>query len=138
MWLPFATVVVLNAVEYGEVVSFPNDTPSRKNSTRTTATLSVAFAAAVTVPVTVEPLAGDVIEELGGTTSVGIPLFQIATWMILLSVILHGLTARPLAAAYGERIRAEDPTAPELVELPQPRVRRQLSPPLAEAEEPGA
>ncbi len=78
-----------------------------------------------------------VIEELGGTASVGIPLFQIATWTILLSVILHGLTARPLAAAYGERIRAEDPTAPELVELPQPRVRRQLSPPLEEAGEPG-
>ena len=79
-----------------------------------------------------------VIEELGGMTTVGVPLFQIATWTILLSVILHGLTARPLAAAYGDRIRAEDPTAPELVELPQPRVRRQLSPPLAEAGEPGA
>ena len=72
-----------------------------------------------------------VIEELGGTTSVGMPLFQIATWTILLSVILHGLSARPLAAAYGRRIRAEDPTAPELVELPQPRVRRHLSRPPA-------
>ena len=78
-----------------------------------------------------------VIEELGGTASAGIPLFQIATWTILLSVILHGLTARPLAAAYGNRIRAQDSTAPELVELPQPRLRRQLSPPLVEAGEPG-
>jgi len=75
------------------------------------------------------------IEELGGMTPVGLPLFQIATWTILLSVILHGLTARPLAAAYGDRIRAEDPTAPELVELPQPRVRRQLLP-LGEAVKP--
>ena len=78
-----------------------------------------------------------VIEELGSMASVGVPLFQIATWTILLSVILHGLTARPLAAAYGDRIHGEDPTAPELVELPQPRLRRQLSPPLAEAGEPG-
>ena len=78
-----------------------------------------------------------VIEELGGTTSVGIPLFQIATWTILLSVILHGLTARPLAAAYGDRMRAGDPAAPELVDLPEPRVRRQLSRPRTEAGEPG-
>jgi hypothetical protein len=78
------------------------------------------------------------IEELGGTASVGIPLFQIATWTILLSVILHGLTARPLAAAYGDRMRAGDPAAPELVDLPEPRVRRQLSRPRTEAGEPGA
>ena len=67
------------------------------------------------------------VEELGGIAAVDIPLFEIATWTILLSVILHGLTARPLAAAYGDRIRAGDPAAPELVDLPEPRLRRPLS-----------
>ncbi len=65
------------------------------------------------------------IEELKGTT-VDTPLFEVATWTILLSVILHGLTARPLSAAYGARIRAGADDLPELVELPEPRVRRHL------------
>jgi NhaP-type Na+/H+ or K+/H+ antiporter len=65
------------------------------------------------------------VEELSGTP-VDLPLFEIATWTILLSVILHGVTAQPLAAAYGSRIRAGDPTAPELLELAEPPVRRHL------------
>ena len=63
------------------------------------------------------------IEELSGT-DVDLPLLEIATWTILLSVILHGISAHPLARAYGERIRAGDPTAPELVEVAEPHVRR--------------
>lgn len=65
------------------------------------------------------------VEELR-STPVDLPLFEIATWTILLSVILHGVTARPLAAAYGARVRAGDPKAPELVELAEPHVRRRL------------
>jgi NhaP-type Na+/H+ or K+/H+ antiporter len=65
------------------------------------------------------------VEELRGTP-VDLPLFEIATWTILLSVILHGVTARPLAAAYGARIRAGDAAAPELLELAEPRVRRRV------------
>jgi NhaP-type Na+/H+ or K+/H+ antiporter len=65
------------------------------------------------------------VEELRGTP-VDLPLFEIATWTILLSVILHGVTARPLAAAYGARIRAGDAAAPELLELAEPRVRRHV------------
>jgi NhaP-type Na+/H+ or K+/H+ antiporter len=65
------------------------------------------------------------VEELRGAP-VDLPLFEIATWTILLSVILHGVTARPLAAAYGGRIRAGDPDAPELLDVAEPRVRRHL------------
>ena len=65
------------------------------------------------------------LEDLHGAPVAG-PLFQIATWTILLSVVLHGLTARPLAAAYGTRIRRAGPAAPELVESPEPRVRRHV------------
>jgi NhaP-type Na+/H+ or K+/H+ antiporter len=65
------------------------------------------------------------VEELR-STSVDLPLFEIATWTILLSVILHGVTARPVSAAYGARVRAGDPAAPELMELAEPRVRRSL------------
>jgi NhaP-type Na+/H+ or K+/H+ antiporter len=63
------------------------------------------------------------VEELADTP-IDLPLFEVATWTILLSVILHGLSARPLAAAYGTRIGSRDPSAPELVDVPEPRVRR--------------
>ena len=63
------------------------------------------------------------IEELAGTAA-DLPLFEVATWTILLSVVLHGLSARPLAAAYGARIGAAEPSAPELVDVPEPRVWR--------------
>ena len=59
-------------------------------------------------------------------TAIDTPLLEVATWTILLSVMLHGLTARPLSARYGARIRAGDPESPELVDLPEPRVRRHL------------
>ena len=65
------------------------------------------------------------LEELRGS-AVDTPLFEIATWTILLSVVLHGLTARPLAAAYGASVRASDPSAAELVRLAEPRLRRHL------------
>ena len=45
------------------------------------------------------------LEELEGT-SIETPLFEVATWTILLSVLLHGLTARPLSATYGAKIRS--------------------------------
>ncbi len=64
------------------------------------------------------------VEELQGT-GIETPLFEVATWTILLSVILHGLTARPLARAYGDRIQAGD-DLPELVDVPEPHVRRHI------------
>jgi sodium/hydrogen antiporter len=61
-----------------------------------------------------------------GEDVVTLPMFEIATWTILLSVVLHGLTARPLAATYGASIRAGSPEAAELVDVPESRVRRHL------------
>ena len=67
-------------------------------------------------------------EELKGT-AIDTPLFEVATWTILLSVVLHGLTARPLASAYGAKIRSGADELPEAVDLPEPRVRRHLQKP---------
>jgi sodium/hydrogen antiporter len=50
-------------------------------------------------------------------------LVEVATWTILLSIVAHGLTARPLAGAYGRRIQDAD-GLPELSDAPEPRVRR--------------
>jgi hypothetical protein len=72
-------------MEYGEVVSLPIDTPSRKNSTRVTPTLSVAFADAVTVPETVDPLAGEVIVAVGAVVSVQ---GRVETMMVVLGELL--------------------------------------------------
>ena len=52
-------------------------------------------------------------------------LLEVATWTILLSVFAHGISARPLASWYGERI-SRRAGAPELVAHPEPRVRRSL------------
>ena len=56
-------------------------------------------------------------------TAVAPKLLEVATLTILGSVVLHGVTARPLAAVYGRRVRAE-PDAVELVKVSEPRVRR--------------
>ena len=50
-------------------------------------------------------------------------LLEVATWTILLSVMAHGLSAGPLARAYGHRMQDVD-DAPELSKAPEPRVRR--------------
>ena len=49
---------------------------------------------------------------------------DVATWTILLSVIAHGITARPLSAAYGRHASTWDRDAPELQIAAEPRVRR--------------
>ena len=49
-------------------------------------------------------------------------LVEVATWTILLSVMAHGLTARPIARAYGRRMQHVG-DAPELSDAPEPRVR---------------
>ena len=62
------------------------------------------------------------IEELGGSDSVD-PLVVIATWTILLSVLLHGFSASPLAARYGAAIGRSGPDIPELAPAQEPRIR---------------
>ena len=51
-------------------------------------------------------------------------LAVVATWTILLSVVLHGISAVPLANWYARRLETAEAAAPELVEVPELGVRR--------------
>jgi NhaP-type Na+/H+ or K+/H+ antiporter len=51
-------------------------------------------------------------------------LTDTAAWTILLSVVLHGISAVPLANWYARRLGTADPAAPELVEVPELGIRR--------------
>ena len=65
-------VVASQLMLYGAIVSSPpSATPSSLNCTPTTPTLSLALAWTVTVPQTVAPLAGDVIDTMGEVVSGG-------------------------------------------------------------------
>ncbi|MCJ7711131.1 MAG: sodium:proton antiporter [Chloroflexi bacterium] len=64
---------------------------------------------------------------LSGLEEAGVdpgPLPAAIVWTVLLSVILHGLTAGPFAARYGRRTAALPPGAPELEEATEPRPSR--------------
>src|SRR5205814_1792348 len=70
VWLPSFVVVVFHAPAYGALVtSVPRLVPSSSNCTPTTPTLSAALADTFTVPETVAPPAGAVIEIVGGVMS---------------------------------------------------------------------
>lgn len=69
-YVPFEIVVVFQVVAYdADVSSEPKLEPLILNCTPTTEILSVALAEIATVPETVEPFVGDVIETLGGAVS---------------------------------------------------------------------
>jgi NhaP-type Na+/H+ or K+/H+ antiporter len=57
-------------------------------------------------------------EHSGGATT----LVETATWTILLSVVLHGISASPLAARYGASI-AKAGKVPEKAAASEPRIR---------------
>ena len=64
---------------------------------------------------------------LSGLEEAGVdpgPLPAAIVWTVLLSVVLHGLTAGPLAARYGRRMAALPPGAPELEEAVEPQPSR--------------
>ena len=63
------------------------------------------------------------VEELHRAGSIPDAVAELATWTILLSILAHGLSAGPLARIYGRRVEAAG-DIPELVEAPEPRVRR--------------
>ena len=63
------------------------------------------------------------VETLDAGPGTGL-LIEVATWTILLSVVLHGLTAGPLGAWYGRRIDAADPGIPEREKAPEPQMRK--------------
>src|SRR5689334_8527252 len=66
---PLVAVVVFQLHAYGEEVSVDCSTPSRRNSTLVTPTLSLALAVTLTVADTVAPFAGAVIEAVGAVVS---------------------------------------------------------------------
>jgi NhaP-type Na+/H+ or K+/H+ antiporter len=51
-------------------------------------------------------------------------LADTAAWTILLSVVLHGISAVPLANWYARRLETADAAAPELADLPELGIRR--------------
>ncbi len=50
-------------------------------------------------------------------------LLEVATWTIFLSVLLHGLSATPLAVRYGAAIERIGGNIPELAPAREPRIR---------------
>jgi len=52
------------------------------------------------------------------------PLPAAVAWTVLLSIILHGLTAGPFAVRYGRRMATLPPDAPELADATEPRPTR--------------
>ncbi len=53
-------------------------------------------------------------------------LIATATWTILLSVVLHGLSAMPLSVWYGRRLEAAKPPPVELADMSELQQRRRL------------
>jgi NhaP-type Na+/H+ or K+/H+ antiporter len=53
-----------------------------------------------------------------------VPLARVVAWTVFLSVVLHGISAYPLANRFGRFARALPPSAPELFEVPEPHNRR--------------
>ena len=53
-----------------------------------------------------------------------VALGRIATWTVLLSVVAHGLSSGPLAAAYARRLGRASGDVPELDDATAPRTRR--------------
>ena len=61
---------------------------------------------------------------LDGLADAGVasgPLSAVVAWTVLLSVVLHGLSAEPLAAWYGRRTATLPEGAPELADDSEPR-----------------
>ena len=52
------------------------------------------------------------------------PLAATVAWTVLLSVLLHGLSAGPLAARYGRSMAGLTPDAPEIQDDAEPRATR--------------
>jgi len=63
------------------------------------------------------------VENLHASGAAYDAIVELATWTILLSVMVHGLSAGPLAHVYGRRMQGAG-DVPELSDAPEPRVRR--------------
>ena len=70
-----------------------------------------------------DPFALKAADELK-ITGLNNPLVDVVVWTIALSVVLHGLTAAPLARAYGRAVARSETRTPEHDRAVEPRVRR--------------
>jgi NhaP-type Na+/H+ or K+/H+ antiporter len=73
---------------------------------------------------------GLLVLETVGESSPSLELFDVVAWTVLLSIVLHGLTAQPLAKALAaelNRMEAEHPDMPELKEVTEIPVRARLA-----------
>ena len=73
---------------------------------------------------------GLLVLESVGESSPSLELFDVVAWTVLLSIVLHGLTAQPLAKALAaelNRMEAERPDMPELKEVTEIPVRARLA-----------
>jgi len=84
---PLLAAVVSQEAAYGEAVSkLPRLAPSTWNCTLATPTLSLAFAVTETVPFTVAPFAGAVIDTAGGVVS-GLLLLTVTVTVALVVLL---------------------------------------------------
>ena len=67
-----------------------------------------------------EVLAVDATDAVGVDTG---PLLPVVTWTVLLSIVLHGLSARPLAAWYGRYVAGLPQGSPEFLGETEPRMK---------------
>ncbi len=69
-------------------------------------------------------MAIDALESAGMESKL---LASVVAWTILLSVLAHGLSARPLAGWYARRLRAAGPDTPELKDVSEIHSRHRMT-----------
>ena len=62
--------------------------------------------------------------ELRDAGVVSSPLAHVVAWTVFLSVVLHGISAYPLANRFGRFAGGLPASAPELLDVPEPKRRR--------------
>ena len=65
-------------------------------------------------------------DALAGADKEASLLAAVVTWTILLSVLAHGLSAQPLSKWYAKRLQTAPPTSPELIDVPEVQVRKDI------------
>src|SRR5205823_220970 len=98
---PSATVVEIGRESCSAGVLVPTSVVLARNSTRVTPTLSVALAGSATMPGTVLPAAGEVIETVGGVVSLDV--LRTVTLIVAVAVLP--------AASNAEAVSVTEPSA---------------------------
>jgi hypothetical protein len=105
LWVPFESLVLSKLHAYGEVVSVLSGAPSSEKATFWMPLESEALALQLTVPFTVAPPAGALIESVGGVLVVGGVVVPFCTFtytdVALLLPLLSKYTARTRCLPFG-------------------------------------